>query len=290
MPRPPDIGAFADMKFITNYFLAGCSPPFHLFIEFSQAPAKALLMLFLIPDLEDIGQAIFDPKAGRRRKPARHGRKRRRVPGVPDVSDIIGHRVRAEINPYNALDFGPVNKAFRIWNKYEALSFTCAVIEGLTNVGFEGLWGVLKSDPNHCKDFHRLCKIDEDFFIVGGVGPPLQGVAIDTVEFNNGFNNSLFTCRSRFGEYTVNFNAFIFNYSYDVTAYGSLALQDLETGEIYRSPPFELGPREGTSRQVNAKFPGANSCAWGVADMFNFVAVGDRSIVAYDIQQIPWPL
>ncbi len=288
MPQPPQLQAFDDMKFITNYFLAGCSPPMHLFVEFSQEPAIDLAMIILVPEFEDIAQAIFDPKKGRRRKPARHGRKRKRRLKFPSTDDLIGQRVRGRLNPGNVLNIGLFRRAFPILNFYEGLNFAAAVIEGTTDIGYEALWGILEADPFHCKEFARLAKEDNDFQTVGGVGPPLQPVNIDIVQFNSGFNHTRTSGQCRNFPCRVNFTAFVMNNRSDISAYGALALQNTDTGEIVKGASFELGPGESKGLEVTGTYDVDEWFAWGFADMNGFVDVYQRNILAFRDDKMPW--
>ena len=288
MPTPPKLQAFDDMRFITNYLLAGCGVPSWLFVEFSQEPAADLAMLILLPDYEDIAQEIFDPKKGRRRKPARHGRKRKRRIGFPSADDMIGQRLRARLNPGNVLNIGLFRRAFPILNIYEGINFTAAVVEGFTDVYFEGLWGVLQADPTFCTEFSRLMKHDDFRQVIGGVGPPLQPVNIDIVDMNTGFFHTRNACRDRHEPYICNFTAFVVNNRTDVVASGNLALQNTTTGEFHESAGFVLQPGEAKSLEVMGKFGANEWCAWGFSNMGGFIDVYDRQILAYENVALPW--
>lgn len=288
MPKPPDLGAFDDIKFITNYMLAGCEPPFWLFVEFSQEPAKDLGLILLVPEVEDIAQAIFDPHGGRRRKPARHGRKRRRRLGFPSADDIIGQRLRGRLNPGNVLNIGLFRRAFPILNIVEGFNFSAAVIEGVTDIGYEALWGILQADTQHCKEFSRLSKSSEVFQTVGGGGPPLQPVNIQTVDFNSGYSNTFTSAKNRNHKCTTNFNAYVRNNRSDVTASGTIALQNTDTGQMHRGQEFILGPGEGKFLQVDAEFGADEWFAWGFADMQFFVDVYQRNILSFRNVDMPW--
>lgn len=289
MPQPPQIDGVNAFKFITNYFLAGCEPPFDLFCQFSQEPAKDVLMLLLLPDLVDIGQAIFDPRGGRRRKPARHGRKKPFRLGFPDASDIIGQRTRGIINPDNVLSYGPFTRVFRVWNAYEGVAFSAAVIDGLSNVGYSGLWGILNFDPNHCRNLERLAKHDDDFWTTGGPGGGVHPVGIDIVDFNNGFGHTNFACTTIDNKFQINFRAQFTNNRTDIRASGRLGLENQTTGQVFTSNHFDLGPRETAVREVHGEFPAGDWCTWGFYDTSGFVDVYDRSILAYSEHNFPFP-
>lgn len=288
MPKPPPLQAFDDLKFITAYFLAGCSPPFWLFVEFSQEPAKELALILLVPEFEDIAQAIFDPGKGRRRKPARHGRKRKRRIGFPSADDMIGQRVRGKLNPGNVLNIGLFRRAFPILNIYEGINFAAAVIEGTTDIGYEALWGILEADPNHCREFRRLSKTADWKATVGGVGPWLQPVNINTVVFNSGFSNTDTACRNRFGPYQVNFSCWAVNNRTDVSTEGRIVLENTTTGERFEGTEYELQPGESKFLQVSGGFGIDEWCAWGFNVDHHFIDVYQRDILAFETQNLGW--
>lgn len=290
MARPPNIEALGKLNFITNYFLAGCTPPFFLFCEFAREPAKDLLLLFLLPDLTDIGQAIFDPKAGRRRKPGRHGRKRRRGGGFPDPSDLIGQRVRSVVNPHNALQFGPVNFAFRIWNRYEAVAITAAIIEGLSDTAYQGILGVLDIKPDHCTEFARLVRNDDIPELQGAIGPPIWPVRVRDVVTNTGFTTSQYTCMAMNGPYIVHFTCTIRFDGADGVGQASLALGPIGGPIRATSRIARLNWGESVTLTVSAAFEAGEACEWGLADRNFFMTTLGREVVAFSKVGIPWPL
>lgn len=160
MPRPPSYDGLAEIKFITNYSLMGCAPDLMLLVEFSQAPAADLALLFLELDWFDIAQGVFQPKGNRGRRPGRHGRKKRTGGGFPDPNEFVARGVRAHVNPYDALDFGPVRKAWALFDIYERFNFTMAAIDGVIDVGYETLWGIMEADKDFCPDFPAMSRQD----------------------------------------------------------------------------------------------------------------------------------
>lgn len=290
MARPPDLDALGKLNFITNYFLAGCTPPVFLFCQFAKEPAMDLGLLFLLPDLTDIGQAVFDPKGGRKRKPGRHGRKRRRRIGLPDPSDLIGQRARGVLNPHNALKFGPVNFAFRLWNRYEAISFTAAVVEGLADTGFQGLLGVMSVDPDHCTEFLRLVKTDTDPEFAGGIGPPVTPIRVKDIEVNTGFTTSHYTCMSMLGDYTVHFTMTLAYHSSDGPGWVSIALGIVGGGGRVLSPVRDVQDGDVITLTVSRSYKAGQACEWGLGSLKGFFTCLSRQVVAFSNSGIPWPL
>lgn len=290
MARPPDIDALGKLNFVVNYFLAGCTPPVFLFCEFAKEPAKDMLLMFLLPDLTDIGQAIFDPQHGRRRRPGRHGRKKRRGGGFPDPSDLIGQRVRGVVNPYNALKFGPVNWAFRIWNRFEAVNFTCAIIEGLADTAYSGILGVLESDPYQCTEFPRLVRTDTTPELNGGAGPPVWPVSVEHIETASGFATTRYTCQAFDGPYIVHFTCTLRNGSFDPTDEVSVALGVVGGGGRVTSDVVKLSQGQTVTLTVSKSFEAGQTCEWGLGTRSGFFTCLDRQVVAFGKSGIPWPL
>lgn len=289
MPRPPDIDALGKLNFVVNYFLHGCTPPIFLFCQFAQEPAKDMLLMFLLPDLTDIGQAVFDPQHGRRRKPGRHGRKKRRGGGFPDPSDLIGQRVRGVINPHNALKFGPVNWAFRIWNRVEAVNFTCAVIEGLADTAYSGLLGVLETDPFHCKEFARMVRTDTVPQLGGGAGPPIWPIAVSDLEASTGFTSTQFQCRAFKGAYVVHFSCTLEYAGFDFAGEVSVALGVVGGVRREISQVATLNFGDTITLEVSMDFEEGEAAEWGLGNRFGFFTCVSRQVVAFGKADIPWP-
>lgn len=289
MPQPPDIPDFAKINFVTNYALLGCEPPVDLFVQFAKEPAKDLALLFLLPDLVDIGQAIFDPKAGRKRKPGRHGRKKRRLPGLPDTSDLIGQRARAVLNPHNALKFGPVNFMFRIWNRFELVSFTAAVIEGVTDIGYEGLLGVLSANPNFCREFARLVRTAPEPFTDGGVGPIPAPMQITELQHSEGFSSTPWECVSSRGPFVVALQVTIMNTSETRTIRTTMGLWGDGPGPIDETPSRELAPGQTRTFEVWGKAKKNEVVRWGPGEREGYFLVLEANLVAFSEADVPWP-
>ena len=155
MPSPsntpfPDLEAFTDINFIVNYFLQGCEAPFWLFVEFAAPAADDTLHLILVPQIEDIVQAVLDPSGHKSKRPARKGRKRNPLVGLTNVDDLIGGKIRGAINPINGLNVSPFKWLFRGINIVEGVNFANAIVQNLTDVGFEGIWGIINLNPRGC--------------------------------------------------------------------------------------------------------------------------------------------
>lgn len=288
MPRPPDIDDFAKINFIANYAMLGCRPPLDLFVEFAAEPANEVVLLFLLPDLVDIGQAIFDPQVGRRRKPGRHGRKKRLGGGIPDTSDMIGQNVRAAVNPGNYLKIGPFNYIFRIWNVYERAAFTAAVIEGFTDVGYEGLLGVITHDPTFCPDFARLVRKQVGTLVVGGAGPIPDPWGLAEEEVKVGFASTPFSAGLNQEPCVAAFNCTLMNQNESMPIELEVGIWDNNNEPLALSPKRTLEPGEETSFQLWCHVPAGVNFTWGLGERVGFATALKADLLAFERAAVPW--
>lgn len=281
MPKPPNFDGLTDLKFITNYALLGCVPPQHLIVEFSQEPLLDLALLFLEPDIEDIAQAVLQPGGGRKRRPGRHGRKSGRSSGFPDPSDMIGAKVRGVVNPYDALNFGPIRRVWRVYDVYEGINFTAAVLDGITDVGFDTLWGVFDVSPGHCREFARLGKHDDDIQIVAGAGPPLSTFGCSSIDFNVDFQTGPFGARCPDYEYQLAIRAVIRGRPGTGNIQGKLALGTDGNTILAESSPYEIEPGEVVTREVSITMPANEWIYWGISDRSSGVDILRSDVLAF---------
>lgn len=187
MPQPPDFDAFRDIRFITNYALHGCAPPWEVIVEFSQEPAADVALLFVGFDPETWFQELFDPGKGRRRRPSRKGRKGLWVGGFPDWNEYGGSRLRRLAGPFPGLALPGFKMLFRIWGGIELFNFTLAVVDGISDVGFETLWGLFQVQPETCRSFERCARTHEGPLFFGGAGPAIWPLNLNVTLYNNGY-------------------------------------------------------------------------------------------------------
>ena len=262
MPTPPQQDAFAGINFVTNYYLQGCVPPFWLFIECAQEPAEELLFLLITPDMSDIVEAMFEPKGGRSRRPGRHGRKSGRGIGFPDTSDMVGERIRAQVNPHDALNFGPVRKLAKIHNANEGLNFGVAVVEGIVDVNVGGILGVLTNDPSNCPAmgwFHRKTAGEE--FVIGIIQPwnPLN--LTELVGGSGDISSSGFGCADAQDSFRVAFAVQCIGYNGPCTNL-SFALLDELGNTRAEVGPVDLDDGQFINLNCTALFKAGEVCAW----------------------------
>lgn len=289
MPRPPDIDDFGKLNFIANYFLHGCTPPMFLFLQCANEPIHDLSMLLLFPDFVDIGQAIFDPKGGRRRKPGRHGRKSGRGPGFPDTSDMVGQKARGILNPHNALNFGPVNKVFRIVNVLERVAFTAAILEGVTDIGYEGLLGVLTVDPNHCKEFSRLVRRAGSSGQQGGAGQPINPINLPIVDAAVGFGSWMTGCNLLYSSFVIHLRVVITPENFGAPITVEAALGVIGQGIREHSSRRTIQAGDVATLECSATFVPGENCEWGIGYRIGFYRIIEAEIVAFAKADIPWP-
>jgi hypothetical protein len=192
LPRAPRLDGYFDLRYITNYFVAGCVPPTYAVVDFSKEPLTDVAMLICTFDWQDIAQEVIQPGGRRAEKPGRHGRKGPKPVFGLDINEKIGAKIRAKVNPIDVMKHSPLRRIFPIWNAYEGVSFTAAVAEGFTDVGFETLWGLINIDPNHCREFPRVQRHREDpnpwdGQTIAAVGPPLNTFNMPILDSANQF-------------------------------------------------------------------------------------------------------
>lgn len=178
MPKPPSFDDLSEISFITNYFIQGCFPPYYLVAEFSKEPIKDLILLMILPDMEDIVKAWLRPRMGRQRTPRRHGRKRPGRGLTLDPNELVGGRFRARYPEWEGIKLPGSKALFMISDVVDRFNWTFALIEGFTDVGFETLWGILSAHPEHCPNFSGFSRQSTGFqdWLGAFGGTPLIGM------------------------------------------------------------------------------------------------------------------
>lgn len=288
MPKPPNPTFFDKVNFITNYALLGCTPPFFLFIECAQEPAQDLLLLLIAPDLEDIGQAIFEPKKGRRRNPGRHGRKKGRGLKFPDTSEMIGQRVRGIINPGDVIRLSPLRYLFPLLNIYEGINFFAAVMEGVTDVFFEGILGVISIDRNNCKDLGRFVREIGEPLLAGGAGAPFFPVEHRIPIAERDFPNSQIIAFNRNKDSTVHLAMTLRPTSPVAGAEVCLALATTDGRIRYQSRTHRFAGTESVTLDVTGDFRKGETFSWGLGPRNGFFLCTSGRVFGYTLAELPW--
>lgn len=176
MPRANGIHIFDQINFLTNFILAGCGPKRDLIIELQTEAAKDLLLLLLGLDMQDVVQGFFDPRRGRNTKPGRHGRKRPGRFKFPDISDEIGKRVSVPEIGENFRKLPGGRYVLPGINAVEFVSIFAIVTEGVSDIVFDNVMGILRLNPEYCREFPRFQRNavgGQAIIVPGGGGEPL---------------------------------------------------------------------------------------------------------------------
>lgn len=289
MPKPPQQEDFFELKFVTNYLLAGCFPPYDLIVECSQEPKHDLLMLILGLDAGDIAQAMFDPRHGRTRKPDRHGRKRKRRFRFPDVNDMTGEMMRVNEVAEAGAALPGARFAFRALNFYESFTFPAALAGGLTDLGFETLWGVMNIDHDECLAFDRMDRqmIGESY--PGFPGPANAPIALGQLNFNHGFFDGEFGTGHGAGPWALSFSARITNPHAADNVGGKLTLNSNFRGRIGETQNVVLDPGGSVSLSCSATCTDYEFVEWNWTPLSGTVLMDNARATAYgEVSWLKW--
>jgi hypothetical protein len=288
MPRTPGFGGFTELRLITNYYLLGCTPPFDLVIETSKEPGADLLLLFIGFDPEQWFQTIFEPGRGRRRGPARKGRKRPRGPGIPDWNAYFAGRVRQALPGFDGIKIGPTRWLFRLWAVADFVQFSAAVLEGVTDIAFAHLWGVFKLDPENCQQLGRFGRSLGSPISVGGGGQPIWPINMQVEEFNTNFGAvSAFTATPNFGPGVVAFEIGCRNLQ-SVTVSGRLIIYDPGLNILRESGLIVLDPGETFFGSISADVAQGQAVAWGWRTVSGTVTIFQGASLGFLTEAVPW--
>lgn len=281
MPKAPDFSFINSFAYISNYYLAGCFQPRWLVVDFVKEPALDLLLLFLIPDVEDIAQAIVDPRKAHNEKKGRHGTRRRAGFGIPDISELIGESVRAEVNPNGFWNISPTRKLFEIWNRYELVTFTYAIVDGVTDIWFANLYGMATVYPEHCVEFPRLARTTNFQNTVAGAGPPMTPVGLEVERFNTDFGDGVFGTTTDAGKWTITAKITVQALSIGTTVFGSLAFGHDSFDIVDESQYWELETGEIAHRELTYQADADEFIGWGISNRVGAVKVLDFELIAF---------
>lgn len=214
MPRPPRIDELDKVSFIVNYFAQGCEPPYKLFVEFSKAPLGDLFILLGGIDWQDILKSWLRPGGGRYRDPARHGKKKAGGRASFDINEYFGSRARARYGPYPGIKLPGAKAVFTVTDQLDRINFSAAVLEGLTDVGYDTLWGILSFHPEHCPGMGFVNAHNDEEQQILGVAPLNHPIFTPIVDSVQGFHVSTADAvTSLNGDFTLCFDADFYAWS-----------------------------------------------------------------------------
>jgi len=277
--RLPQFKDFTATNFITEAILVGCAPNLGLFIEFAKEPAGKLALLFFLPDAFDIGQAIFEPRRGRRTKPNRHGRKRPRRFGIPDVNDLIGGKARSVLNPYDALKVGPFRYLFPILNVVEGVTFAAAVVEGLVETTYSGMLGAFLFDGNNCREFARYCAMNPNNAAEG----TNTTIAISPTIANVGFDSSLWTCKYEHANFLVAFQCEVKLALAGGPITATPVLRKLNGTVMHEGGAVEISYDNWVTAGVGGEIPAGEWCEWAIEGEGRFLTMRQKQVLAFSV-------
>lgn len=288
MPRPPDLDFFQEINFVTNMVLLGCQPPFALFVQFAKEPAGELLVGLFGFTAQDFAQALFDPRSGRRRKSARHGRKRRKGGGIPDVHDVLARKIKGDQPLVPAKPLSPTSMAFTGLNLFELGAITAFFLDKVEDVAFEGLYGAFALDGSICHDVPRMARSEATWSNYGAGPAGYQPMSISDLDFAVGIPNSNQTAICHTHELNV-FLAGDFRTSYLFnTARGGIAITDTFGNVLGESPSVDLPPGEEHFLSCSATVPLGTQFDWSWRKEAWSVQGRNMAILAFPTQIAVW--
>lgn len=265
MPTPPQHGLYFRWNYVTNMLLTGCTPPTGLFLQFAKEPALRTLLLLVAPTMDDLVQGMFDPKKGRTRKPGRHGRKRPRPPGLPDIATETGKR----LTPKEFVEAVHKFPGFRLFwtglQVVEGINISAAVVEGVTDTVFDGMAGFFSLSDLVCQDFARYQRQSNRVFRVGAPQATYSPLFCEQVDFAHQFVTTPTTARLHSGPSAHSIAATFYNDNPQDQCRGWLVIRNRDTGAEVRTGKIVLDPGEAISVQCSIAVDAAHGVDWGWA-------------------------
>lgn len=288
MPRPPSVSAFSEIEFVTQAYLLGCEFPTALFVELSKDDLKSLALLLFGLDGFDIAQAVFDPRKGRRRKPSRKGRKRNRGAAFPDVNDIIGGTVPADIDTGAVFRFGAGRYVFALLGAYEAVNFSVALVEGISDVGFNSLIGAFKLGQVDCGIFPAAMRtVPTQVGIFTGGGSPVS-FPISKLEFNSlmGTNNQSMICPTEEWECAITIE--VTPSTGIANASGYFFIEDAGGNIVAQSGVATVVQGETASLELVGNLSANQAAIWRFVTTLGKLDLVSGTCLGFSVDTIPW--
>lgn len=237
-------------------------------------------MLILAPDIEDIVQDIFDPAGGRDKGPSRRGRKKGGRRGSLDISTLIAQPIRGAVNPHNALRFSPARYVFPIWNVYEGVSFTFALVDAFNDTLYESLLGVFEYDPNNCQELIMMSRTNPDPDIIGGPIGVVNTISCEQLNAQNGMTSFSGASSCPYAS-QIGFAALMYNQD-NTAKSGHLAIGNGDQVPVAMTPEIILQPGESEFASISYEWDDAAVSTWGwVPTSGGFITALDGEVLQF---------
>lgn len=271
MPRPVGNNFFDQVNFVTNYLLAGCGPEQDLIVELNTDAALNLFCILVTPDIQDIVQGFFSPKQGRNTKPNRHGRKRKGGIRFPDISDEIGKGLGGG-RPAHLMNKIPGGRYILPGiNFVEGIAITALIVEGVGDIVFDNLLGILELNPDHCKQFPRASRTMTTTPIMGGPILEPDGFNCDKVDFASGFQTTQQGARHSSVDWAISGAALITGEVSGFPASGWPIIYGLNGKVWHQEPKRTVKKGEFISITGSAAIPAGEWAFWGWLSEQNYL-------------------
>jgi hypothetical protein len=288
MPRPNRPDEFKQINFLVNYFIQGCSPPAQLFLEFAKEPAADLALLILGLDAGEVGESMLDSKKGRTRKPGRHGRKRGLYVGLPDPNDMVAQRLDRAGVITDIVRITPLKYVIPLWNVWEGITFTAAVVEGFTGTFYEAILGVVTVSEDQCTNLDFIRRRSDFLGVIGGPSPSFEPINCNVLERSFGFVGSRFGCRNVDKPFRVNFSIRIRLSQPDPSWFFKIALYNATKDIVEEASIVPGGSTAWKNRSVSMAADPGDEIQWGWSENVGFAEYLDAEAVGYSIFNYPW--
>lgn len=274
--RPPVIDSLDKVRFILFYAFSTCEAPFQLYVEFAAKPTYDFLLAIGSFDLKDFVQEMFRPRGVAGHKQSRHGRHKKPPPlGVPDVSEELGSRVALRnIGDFNAYGKG-TRMFFHILGEVDRVAWNLFLFEGVTDIGFEAVHGVLQSDNRFCPQLGRFLG-ENPFQLFGGAGPLWKAIGYSEKKYAVGCTSSNgFSVYLPEGRWVLNVAGECTAVSGDTLAAVRILNQSDADNVVDVTGPFFLAEDEPQKILVSGNVFGPAIIRWEAASETSFVEFRD---------------
>jgi hypothetical protein len=281
MPRPPSPRFFDKVSFVTNFMLAGCGPERDLIFELNTDAALELALMFVTFDMGDIVQSFFDPKNGRARKPARHGKKRNRIPGLPDINEEIGRKLHPGAVG-EAIEKLPGQRyVMRLANVVDRVLIQAYVLELGSDIIFDNLLGLLTLNPEYCEEFPRFRRHASGRVPAGGIFG-ITNINMDIPDVvTEGFTAGRFGATCWDSSWGCSVNCIVNSDDPVDEVSGWLCLIDSGENIIAQTGLLTLGYGESKPLSLSATLEAGQYAAWVWKTNFGFVNLFGANVVGF---------